>query len=131
MPDTPVILLAEPEDAVRESIEIILIEEGYDCHSVSNTPTFIQALQTYNADLIIADVNLVYDDIKEILNILKSYHRPDRPEFMVMLGYERIRDMLYLMKFGVTDYLIKPFSFEEMIDRVQRMTTLSLKKIDK
>lgn len=131
MPNTPVILLAEPEDAVRESIEIILIEEGYDCHSVSNTPTLIQALQTYNTDLIIADVNLVYDNIKEILNILNSCHRPDRPEFMVMLSYEQIRDMLYLMKFGITDYLIKPFSFEEMIDRVQRMTTLNLKDIDK
>ncbi len=117
--DIPMILLAEPEEAIRESIEMILIDEGYDCHPVSHTRALMQAISIHNSDLIIADVGMIYDSIEEILDAQKKYS--DFPPFLVTLSYEQVRDMLYLMKFGITEYLIKPFPFDEMTSRIRKI----------
>lgn len=122
MPNIPMILLAEPEEAIRESIEMILIEEGYDCHPVSNTQSLMQAISIHNSNLIIADVHTIYDNIEEILKIQNHYS--NFPPFLVTLNYEQVRDMLYLMRFGITEYLIKPFQFDEMTNRIRHILDL-------
>lgn len=113
------ILLAEPEEAVRESIEMVLMDEGFDCHAVADTEALLRAIHIHDSDLIIADVHLVYREAEKILSALGEY--PDSPPILVMLTYERIRDMLELIKFGIGEYLLKPFQFEEMLERVQRL----------
>lgn len=122
VPDIPMILLAEPEEAIRESIEMILIEEGYDCHAVSNTQSLMQSISIHNSNLIIADVHTIYNNIEEILEIQNHYS--NFPPFLVTLSYEQVRDMLYLMKFGITEYLIKPFQFDEMTNRIRHILDL-------
>lgn len=119
--DIPTILLAEPEEAIRVSIEMILIEEGYDCHAVSHPQSLLQAVETYNSDLIIADVDILYGHIEEILSIQSRSHDSEPPNFLVILSYEQVEDMLYLMQFGITQYLVKPFQFEEMTNRIRHM----------
>lgn len=113
------ILIAEPEEAIRESIEMVLIDEGYDCHAVSDTDSLIRAIHLHESNLIIADIHLIHDKIEEILEAIQQY--PHSPPILVTMTYERIRDMLDLIRFGVGEYLLKPFQFEEMIDRVHKI----------
>ena len=113
------ILLAEPEEAIRESIEMVLIDEGYDCHGVTDTESLVRAIHIHDSDLIIADIQLLHPGIQNILAAISEY--PDPPPILVTLTYERIRDMLELIKFGLGEYLLKPFQFEEMLERVQRL----------
>lgn len=119
--DIPTILLAEPEEAIRISIEMILIEDGYDCHAVSHSRSLLQAVETYNSDLIIASIDILYDHIEEILNIQRRFHDSGPPNFLVILSYEQVQDMVYLMQFGITQHLVKPFQFEEMTNRIRYM----------
>ena len=113
------ILLAEPEEAIRESIEMVLLDEGYDCHAVADTEGLIRAIHIHDSDLIIADVHLVHQEVEKILSTINEYTDP--PPILVTLTYERIRDMLELIRFGIGEYLLKPFQFEEMLERVQRL----------
>ncbi|MCW9707297.1 response regulator transcription factor [Fodinibius salsisoli] len=117
----PTILVAEPEETIRVSIEMILIEEGYDCHAVSHPQSLLRAVEAYNSDLIIADVDILYDYIEEVLSLQSRSHNSEPPGFLVILSYEQVQDMLYLMQFGITEYLIKPFRFEEMTNRIRHM----------
>ena len=119
IPDIPMVLLAEPEEAIRESIEMILIDEGYDCHAVSNTQSLMQAISIHNSDLIIADVGIINDNIQEIMNVQNKYS--EIPPFLVTLSYEQVQHMIYLMRFGITEYLIKPFQFQEMTLRIREI----------
>jgi len=73
MSNQPMILVAEPEEAVRESIQITLIEEGYDCHAVCDTVSLLRAIRIHNSNLIIADVHIIYDRIQEILDTQNHY----------------------------------------------------------
>ena len=120
-PYIPIVLLAEPEEAIRESIEMILIDEGYECHSISTAQSLKQALRIYDADLIIADVNIVYDHIEEIIILQNSSSYSKIPHFLITLGYEQVRDMLYLMQFGITEYFIKPFQFDDLTKRLRQI----------
>ncbi len=113
------ILLAEPEEAIRESIEMILIDEGYDCHAVSDSEALLRAIHIHDSDLIIADIQVIHSEAGTILEALCDY--AESPPILVTLTYERIRDMLDLIRFGISEYLLKPFQFEEMLDRVQRL----------
>jgi len=119
MSEKAMILLAEPEEAIRESIEMVLLDEGYDCHAVSDTEALLRAIHIHDSDLIIADVHLIHQEARKILETLDEYANP--PTIMVNLNYERIRDMLDLIKFGIGEYLLTPFQFEEMLDRVHRL----------
>lgn len=123
------ILVAEPEEAVRESIQITLIEEGYDCHAVCDTVSLLRAIRIHNSNLIIADVHIIYDKIQEILDTQNHYSTV--PPFLVILSYEQVGTMLNLMKFGITEYLIKPFSFEELLDRGQKLLAPRFNTYDK
>lgn len=120
MSDRAMILIAEPEEAVRESIETVLIDEGYDCHAVNDTEALLRAIQIHNLDMIVADIQLIHADVKEILDVLRQYE-PAPPPILVTLNYERIGDMLDLIRFGINEYLLKPFLFEEMTERIQKL----------
>lgn len=120
MPDRAMILIAEPEDAIRESIEMILMDEGYDCHAVTNTAAMIRAISIHDSDLIVADINLLYPNMEKILEVLHQFS-PNPPLMLVTLNYERIGDMVSLIKFGVCEYLLKPFLFDEMTGRIEKL----------
>ena len=113
------ILIAEPEEAIRESIEMILLDEGFDCHAVADTEALLRAIHIHDSDLIIADVHLLHQEAQTILAALDEYNTP--PPILVTLTYERIRDMMELIKYGIGEYLLKPFQFEEMLERVHRL----------
>ncbi|MDZ7716472.1 MAG: response regulator [Balneolaceae bacterium] len=114
------ILVAEPEEAVHESIQMVLMEEGYDCHVVTNTSSLLRAIDIHDSDMLIADISLIYDDVKEILSAMSKYDT-QYPPVLVTITYERVRDMLDLMSVGISEYLLKPFQFEDLLDRVQRV----------
>lgn len=119
MPNRKLILLAEPEEAIRESIEMILIDEGYDCHAVADPRALLRAIKIHQSDLIITDIQMIYSNIEEVLAALQHY--PKVPPIIVTLTYERIGDLLKLMKYDVNEYILKPFIFEDMVDRISHM----------
>lgn len=110
------ILLAESEEATRESMEMVLIDEGYDCYSVSNTESLIRALNIHQCDLIITDIDIIHSEIAEILSLLQEHS--NAPPILVTLSYERVAEMLNLAKYGICEYILKPLQFEEMMDRI-------------
>jgi DNA-binding response OmpR family regulator len=120
MPDRAMILIAEAEDAVRESIEMVLLDEGYDCRSVEDTESLLRAICNYNSDLIIVDIDLIYPDVEEVLDGLHQFEESP-PPIIITLNYERIGNMLGLIGFGISEYMLKPFLFEEMTERIQKL----------
>ena len=114
------ILIAEPEEAVHESIQMVLTEEGYDCHVVTNTSSLLRAIDIHKSDMLIADISLIHDNVKDILTAMSKYDT-QYPPVLVTVTYERVRDMLDLMSVGISEYLLRPFQFEDLLDRVRRV----------
>jgi len=119
MSEQTVILLAEPEAAIRESVEMILTEEGYTCRTVPDTESLLSSLYIHPSDLIIADVQLFSEEIQNITLILDRHK--NRPPMLITLGYDQLHHVDTLKKFDITDYILKPFHFEEMLERIKQL----------
>ncbi|MGA2864162.1 MAG: response regulator [Verrucomicrobiota bacterium] len=80
--------------------------------------------QRERPDIILLDLTMPIMDGVEMLTRLKA--DPDlRPIPVVMLTAESGRDtVLRIAKFGVRDYLVKPFKVELMVERVSRIIEL-------
>ena len=106
------IIVLEDDAIVRNNLETYLRRRHYDVASVST----IAAAQEYagkdNFDVIFLDVRLPDGDGTELLKQLQN--RPQKPLVVMMTGFGTVESAVECMKNGAFDYLIKPFSHEQI-----------------
>src|ERR1051325_3072247 len=111
MPIEKVIVL-EDDVIVRNNLEQVLRRRRYDVAAVST----IEAAQDYinrdNFDLIFLDVRLPDGDGTDLLKTIQQ--RPMKPLCVVTTGFGTVESAVECMKNGAFDYLIKPFSNEQI-----------------
>ena len=111
MPIEKVIVL-EDDQIVRKNLENCLRRRRYDVASVATIAAAQECLAKDNFDVIFLDVRLPDGDGTELLKLLQS--RPQRPLAVVTTGFGSVESAVECMKNGAFDYLIKPFSNEQI-----------------
>lgn len=119
MPKCDHIIVADSEEAIRDSLEMVLKEEGYDCRTAADRESLVATLSDYRPDLIISDVVLIRGQADEILSHLEPCNQSQC--ILITLTYERIGEMFDLLQHDITEYLLKPFQFEELLERIEKM----------
>ena len=72
-------------------------------------------------DVVLTDLRMPEVDGLAVLRAAKA--RPGPPEVIVMTAYGTAESAVQAMKDGAADYLVKPFSMDELRLRVQRLAT--------
>ena len=112
------IIVLEDDLIIRKNLEQQLRARRYD---VAAAPT-LAAAQEYLAkdtwDLVIADVHLPDGEATSLLRELQA--RPTRPLVIMMSGYGSVESAVECMRNGAFDYLIKPFSHEQLEICIQK-----------
>ena len=111
MPIEKVIVL-EDDLIVRKNLENCLRRRRYDVASVSTIAAAQECLAKDNFDVIFLDVRLPDGDGTDLLKLLQT--RPQRPLVVVTTGFGSVESAVECMKNGAFDYLIKPFSNEQI-----------------
>jgi DNA-binding NtrC family response regulator len=111
MPIEKVIVL-EDDQIVRKNLENCLRRRRYDVASVSTIAAAQECLAKDNFDVIFLDVRLPDGDGTDLLKLIQS--RPQRPLAVVTTGFGSVESAVECMKNGAFDYLIKPFSNEQI-----------------
>src|SRR5579862_3791178 len=111
MPIEKVIVL-EDDQIVRKNLENCLRRRRYDVATVSTIAAAQDFLAKDNFDVIFLDVRLPDGDGTDLLKLLQS--RPQRPLAVVTTGFGSVESAVECMKNGAFDYLIKPFSNEQI-----------------
>ena len=111
MPIEKVIVL-EDDQIVRKNLENCLRRRRYDVASVSTIAAAQECLAKDNFDVIFLDVRLPDGDGTDLLKVLQS--RPQKPLAVVTTGFGSVESAVECMKNGAFDYLIKPFSNEQI-----------------
>ena len=108
----PTILIVEDEPKMRRLLELNLSEEGYSIHTVPDAEAGLNTLRQEKIDLVVTDLKLPGMDGLEFLQAVK---RTDaRIPVIVMTAYGTVETAVEAMKAGASDYVLKPFSLEEM-----------------
>jgi DNA-binding response OmpR family regulator len=110
------ILVVDNEPEIVELISLYLIKEGYEVITTDNGDQVIDLVLLHKPDLIILDIVLPGMDGIEICRQLRKSHIT--PILFISCKNEDI-DVILGLSMGGDDYIIKPFSPNQLVARVK------------
>ena len=114
MPEnTKHLLYVEDEAALREVVAERLAERGYEVVQASNGEEALERLAEFAFDIVVTDLRLPgIDGARVIEQAVARY--PDIIGIIVT-GFGTVKDAVDAIKRGATDFIAKPFQFEELL----------------
>ena len=111
------ILIVEDEAAIVDFVQRGLEAEGYTVSSATDGLDGEQQALTRDVDLVILDVMLPGRDGLSVLRSIR-HEKPALPVIM-LTARDAVEDKVAGLDSGATDYVTKPFSFDELTARVR------------
>ena len=111
------ILLAEDDASQAESIKTWLEMDGYNIDWVERGDHAILAIEQHQYDCVLLDRGLPKINGDDILKTLRAQQQPTPVIFIT--AQDSIHDRVEGLDLGANDYLVKPFSLEELSARVR------------
>lgn len=113
------VLVIEDYDRLRSSLVRGLRENGYAVDQAADGEEGLASASSSLYDVIILDLMLPKRDGFEVLRELRKQGVTSR--ILVLTARENVRDRVRGLDLGADDYLVKPFSFEELMARVRSL----------
>jgi two-component system OmpR family response regulator len=110
------LLLVDDEDNLRSMLEAALRHVGFDVHPASTGREALDAAAAVRPDLIVLDVMLPDLDGFEVCNRLRS--EGSRTPVLFLTARDATEDKVRGLTLGGDDYLVKPFSLDELVARI-------------
>jgi len=112
------ILIVDDDLAIKESVEEYLKLLAYEVKSAENAHEAIEILKSFPAEVVLTDIMMQGMDGLELTRIIKDDNDVD---VMVMTGYSADYSYEEAIKAGASDFIFKPFRFEELDLRIKRV----------
>jgi len=115
---TEKILVVDDESTICDSVKKILSRKGYEVENTLNATDAIERIKKEKFDILITDLMMPKVSGMELLELVNKYY----PEIdvLVITGYATIDSAVQATKLGALDYIQKPFTPNELTDRVQK-----------
>ena len=111
------ILIVDDEVDLLELVEEAFQLEGFTVHSACNGQKALEILKANKIDVVLSDAMMEGISGMELLGKIKAL--PQRPLFYFVTGIvEECKNEL--MGTGVTDVILKPYSMNDLVARIQK-----------
>ncbi|WP_426482722.1 response regulator transcription factor [Chryseobacterium sp. R2ACT005] len=114
------ILIAEDDELILKTIEHKLLKEGHEVILTRNGKDAIETLKTKEVDLAITDIMMPFASGIEILSAIKMMDKQTPVIMLSSMGQEEV--VLNAFDLGAADFIVKPFSPNELILRIKRFS---------
>jgi two-component system response regulator AtoC len=101
------ILIVDDDEALRESLELVLVAEGYEVAAAADAEVALQQIEASPVDLVLCDLRMPGMDGMELLPQIGL--RLPGATVIMMSAYGTADLAIEAMKRGAYDYLAKPF----------------------
>jgi DNA-binding response OmpR family regulator len=115
------VLVAEDEAHLVEALSFLMTRAGFDVAAAADGPTALAMIRQQRPDLVILDLMLPGCDGFEVLEALKADARTRDTRVIVLTARGREQDRLRAKALGVDDYVTKPFSNSDVVERVRAL----------
>jgi two-component system, response regulator FlrC len=116
------VLVVEDDAALREALVDTLRAAGLPALCACDAPAALQLLQSQEIAVVISDVQMPGPNGYQLLSSIKRL-RPDLP-VVLMTAYGTVAQAVAAMREGATDYIVKPFDAQALIDMARRQLAL-------
>ncbi len=115
------VLIAEDEPNLIESLSFILGREGYEVSAVSDGDAVLERLRSDRPHVLILDVMLPKRTGFEVLKLIKLDPTLSGIPVMVLTAKGQERDRKTAEDLGADAFVTKPFSNQDVVDRIKRL----------
>lgn len=116
---TPILLLVEDEQNIRELTAHYLLLQGYEVYQAEDGQEAMTVFRARPPDMILSDVYMPRMNGFKLLLEVKNW-APDMPMLM-MTGYSSATQVLNTSKYRNVSFLPKPFRLSELGERIRAM----------
>ena len=112
------VLVVDDEAVIREGLRRILEKEGFHVESSASGQIALERMQDENFGLVITDLKMPGMSGMEVLKAIKVL-QPEVP-VIIITGFSTVDTAVEAMKNGAFDYIAKPFTPEQIIEKVRK-----------
>ena len=113
------VLIVEDSDRLRESLAIGLRDSGFAVDTAADGLEGLHLAITEHHDVIVLDIMLPGMDGFKLLDTLRD--KQIDTHVLVLTAKDAVQDRVRGLRAGADDYLVKPFSFDELLARLQAL----------
>ena len=110
------VVIIEDEQRIRELVARVLADRGHDVESTATAMEGLQAVVRVSPELVILDMGLPDLDGTELLKMIRAV---SAVPIIVATARNEDRDVIRTLDAGADDYLVKPFSVDQLEARVR------------
>lgn len=113
------ILILDQEEAIRDSLDLVLRDEGYQSYTSSDEVGALQLLADQDISVVILDSKLAVKT--DLLDVINSQY-PDIKTIVISSYVALETCRLALMK-DADEFILKPLDFDELLSQIQELTS--------
>lgn len=113
------LVVAEDDPAVRNAVQRVLELEGYSVVVTKDGVAALDAILSNAPDAVVMDVMMPFSDGLSVCRELRR--RANRTPILLLTARHEIGDRVAGLDAGADDYLVKPFSIDELLARVRAL----------
>jgi two-component system response regulator FixJ len=117
MPHERCVYIVDDDEAVRDSLSVLLESKAYAVKSFGSAPEFLTAAPSLPTGCLIADIRMPEMDGLELQQHLID--RSLRFPLIVITGHGDVPLAVRAMKAGAVDFIEKPFALEAILDSLE------------
>ncbi len=115
---TYTIAVIEDNEDVRNNLSEILDAEGYQVHSAEDGDLGIKLINRIKPDLILCDIMMPKVDGYGVLEAVRNTTSISDTPFLFLTAKTSKEDLNRGMELGADDYIMKPFTIDQLLNRV-------------
>ncbi len=120
----PRVFVIEDDAAIRRLLDRLLTPAGYSVEQFATAKPALEGIRTNPPDLVLLDLQLPDLSGHEVLEAIRSDPATRLLPVVMMTGMATTAEKLRAQSAGVTDFIAKPFSPEELLPRVRALVML-------
>ena len=113
------LLIVDDDPSLRRFLRTELELEGYRCQEAATGQQALELIRAEPWDLLVLDWTLPDFSGVEICRRLRASH--NTTPVLMLTGVDGIEDRVKALDAGADDYLVKPFSIEELLARLRAL----------
>lgn len=110
------VLVVDDEENIINFLTMGLEAEGFKVYSADNGEKAVQMARVLNPDIVILDVMLPGMDGYEACQEIK---KQVNTSVIMLTAREEVDDRIKGLDLGADDYMVKPFSYRELVSRIR------------
>ncbi len=119
MPQT--ILVVEDEPNIVESLSFLMKKAGFIVRVARDGNSAVRTIESEAPDLVLLDIMMPRRDGYEVCRTIRANPDWDRVRIIMLSAKGRDLDRRKGLDLGADDYITKPFSTREIVERVQEI----------